>query len=73
MDMADRVFIASILTLALLVLLLERRSRNVAPQLIVPTNWRIDRINVPNSRPGTQVVDDVAYVDVSDAAEAGGE
>lgn len=75
MDFADRFFIASVLTLALLVLLLERRNRLLDPQLIPPPPGAraIDSMNVPRHRDATRVINDVAYMDVTDAAEGANE
>jgi len=73
MDFSDRFFIASLLTLALFVLVLEKRNRMIEPQLKIPTDWNVRDINIPQHRAGTRVVEDVAYIDMQDAADAGNE
>lgn len=75
MDMSDRIFIASLMTLALFVLILERRSRTASPQLIPPAagDWLLRDVNVPRHREHNSVIEDVGYIDVDDAAEAGNE
>jgi len=75
MDMSDRIFIASLMTLALFVLVLERRSRTASPQIMPPApgDWLLRDTNVPQHRGREVIVDDVGYIDVDDAADAGNE
>lgn len=75
MDLSDRIFIATLATLFLLVLILERRNRMTMAQLKPPSigDWLLRDTNVPHCRTGANMIDDVAYLDVTDAAQAGNE
>lgn len=76
LTLSDRVFIALAVTLALFVLIIEWRSKRlIAPQLQPNriTDWNLRDINVPHRRPSASVIEDVAYMDITDAADAGGE
>lgn len=76
LTISDRVFIALLLTLAMFVLVLEWRKRgDVMPQLKPAriTDWNLRDTNVPHHRTRAVPVDDVAYIDVSDASQAGSE
>lgn len=76
LTLSDRVFIALTVTLALFVLMLEWRNRRlIAPQLEPNriTDWNLRDTNVPHRRPSASVIEDVAYTDVTDAANAGAE
>jgi hypothetical protein len=72
MTLTDRIFIALVLTLALFALFIERNkwrkllTADVAP----PTarRWLLARSNVPLRRGAEVCVDDVGYMDVTDAA-----
>jgi hypothetical protein len=72
MDMMDRVFIATLLTLALAVLILERRKMMTTIESMTPPagNDRLTKdLNVPDKRDNGAVINDVAYLDVTDAAK----
>ena len=76
LTLSDRVFFASLLTLAMFVLVLEHCSRNKrVPTLIPPPpgDWNLRDTNVPNKRMRGTIINDVGYLDVEDAADAGDE
>lgn len=71
MDMADRLFIATLLTLALFVIFIERNRAMNTPQIIPPNKDEMlaRNLNVPTTRENSVIINDVAYMDVTDAAE----
>lgn len=75
MTLSDRVFIAMLATLALFVLVVEKCNRAVPLHVLPPpagtTNLQLT--NVPNYRQGSTLIEDVAYIDMGDAALAGNE
>jgi hypothetical protein len=77
MNLSDRVFLMLLVTLFLLVWLIERRNmwRKVPAHVVPPkgSDLLLERINVPKHRDHAMTLDDVAYMDVSDAASAGNE
>lgn len=73
--MNDKVFLALLATLMLAVFILERRRRDIPKHVLPPPagEWNLRDTNVPACRDGSVVVDDVAYMDVTDAAISGAE
>jgi hypothetical protein len=75
MNLTDRVFIAMLATLCLFALFIERRNwrLGVSRDLIPPParSWLLDRTNVPQNRHAETLIEDIGYMDVSDAANAG--
>lgn len=77
MSLSDRVFLMLLVTLFMLVWLVERNNmwRKVPAHVKPPTggDMLLERSNVPNHRDHAMTLDDVAYIDVTDAANAGNE
>lgn len=78
LTLSDRIFLATLATLFLLVLVLEWNSRRLSgvPQHVlppIPGSWNLQNTNIPPRRGGCDVVMDVGYIDVDDAAFAGNE
>ena len=76
LTLSDRVFIALVVTLALFVLIIEwRNKRLIAPQMQINRfpDVNLKDTNVPHTRPSASIIEDVAYTDITDAAEAGAE
>ena len=77
MTLSDRFFIALLFTLFLAVWLVERKRmwRNVPQHVKPPTgsDQLLSNLNVPHHRDHAMTIDDVGYMDVTDAANAGNE
>jgi hypothetical protein len=75
MNALDKVILLTLATLMLLVVFIERNKRFGLPAHVVPPpagDWVLSLTNVPRVRDAATVVEDVGYLDVTDAAAAEG-
>jgi len=75
MSVLDKVILLTLATLMLAVVFIERNKRFGLPAHVVPPpagDWVLSLTNVPRCRDSATVIEDVSYLDVTDAAAAEG-